>query len=41
MVLVGLDGKILFNGHPAEKRLWEALQGISPDIKRPPVNEDH
>ncbi len=41
MVLVGLDGKILFNGHPAEKRLWEALQGISAGIKRPPTAEDH
>jgi hypothetical protein len=41
MVLVGLDGKVLFNGHPAEKRLWEKLQAISPTIKRPPVDSGH
>ena len=41
MVLIGLDGKVLFNGHPAENRLWEQLQSISPTIKRPPVDGGH
>jgi len=41
MVLVGLDGKILFNGHPAEKRLWEELRSISPKIKRPKSDDGH
>ncbi|MFC7339494.1 thioredoxin-like domain-containing protein [Haloferula chungangensis] len=41
MVLIGLDGKVLFNGHPAEKRLWEALGGIAPGITRPPVDDGH
>ena len=41
MVLVGLDGKILFNGHPAEKRLWDKLQTLSPEIKRPPADSGH
>lgn len=41
MTLVGLDGKVLFNGHPAEKRLWEKLQTISPGIKRPKSDDGH
>ena len=41
MVLVGLDGKVIFNGHPAENLLWEKLQSVSPTINRPPVEGGH
>ncbi|WP_193213334.1 TlpA family protein disulfide reductase [Luteolibacter marinus] len=35
MVLVSPDGKVMFNGHPSEDRLWEALSGMAPGVKRP------
>lgn len=35
MALVSPDGRVLFNGHPAEDRLWEELARIAPGIKRP------
>ncbi|MGB6223108.1 hypothetical protein [Haloferula sp.] len=41
MVLVGLDGKVIFNGHPAENRLWQSLEGISPEIERPALDSGH
>ena len=41
MVLVGLDGRILFNGHPAEHLLWERLQSVSPEVRRPATGEEH
>ena len=40
MVLVSTDGRVLFNGHPSEDRLWEALIKLAPEIKRPPVNAE-
>lgn len=40
MVLVATDGSILFNGHPSEDRLWDELQKLAPDIKRPALKED-
>jgi hypothetical protein len=40
MVLVSSEGRVLFNGHPSEDRLWEALTKLAPDIKRPPVKEE-
>ena len=32
VVLVSHEGKILFNGDPADHRLWEILTGINPEI---------
>jgi hypothetical protein len=35
MVLVGPDGKVLYNGHPQDPGLWTALQKLDPAIKAP------
>jgi thiol-disulfide isomerase/thioredoxin len=35
MILIGPDGKVLFNGHPQDPGLWSALQKIDPEIKAP------
>ncbi|MCX6855368.1 MAG: TlpA disulfide reductase family protein [Verrucomicrobia bacterium] len=35
MVLVGPDGRVLFNGHPQDPALWTALQKLDPEIKAP------
>ncbi len=40
MVLVSPEGRVIFNGHPSEDHLWEALAGIAPAIKRPAVAEE-
>lgn len=40
MVLVSPEGRVLFNGHPSEDRLWEALIKLAPEIKRPPVKAE-
>jgi hypothetical protein len=40
MVLVSPEGRVIFNGHPSEDRLWEALAAMAPDIKRPAVSEE-
>lgn len=40
MVLVSPEGRVLFNGHPAEDRLWETLSGLAPGIVRPPRAEE-
>jgi hypothetical protein len=37
MVLVSPEGSILFNGHPSEDELWDALSKLAPEVKRPPV----
>jgi thioredoxin-related protein len=34
-ILVSNEGKILFNGDPADDGLWDALKKIDPKIKRP------
>jgi hypothetical protein len=34
-VLVSNEGRILFNGHPADDGLWDALKKIDPQIIRP------
>lgn len=34
-VLVSNEGRVLFNGHPADPLLWEALVKIDPSITRP------
>ena len=40
MVLVATDGRILFNGHPADDGLWQALRKINPAIHRPALAGD-
>jgi thiol-disulfide isomerase/thioredoxin len=35
MILIGPDGKVLYNGHPQDPALWSALQKIDPEIKSP------
>lgn len=35
MILVGPDGKVLYNGHPQDPGLWTALQKIDAAIKPP------
>jgi hypothetical protein len=39
MALVSPEGKVLFNGHPSEDALWEALSKLVPDVKRPVLEE--
>jgi hypothetical protein len=38
MVIVSPEGKILFNGHPADNAFWIALEKLSPKFKRPNSN---
>ncbi len=38
VVLVSNKGKILFNGDPANRRLWEILTAINPEITAPTIN---
>lgn len=33
MILVNPEGKVLFNGHPEDPSLWEALAAVNPEIK--------
>jgi hypothetical protein len=42
MVLVSADGRVLFNGHPAEPGLWEQIRSLAPSFERPglPDQED-
>ncbi len=40
MVLISPDGRVLFNGHPSEDRLWEALSRVAPDIARPSLDTE-
>ncbi|WP_170266997.1 peroxiredoxin family protein [Brevifollis gellanilyticus] len=35
MILIGPDGKVLYNGHPQDPGLWSALKKIDPEIKEP------
>ena len=35
MALVSPEGRVLFNGHPSEDPLWEALSKLAPEVKRP------
>jgi hypothetical protein len=39
MALVSKEGKVLFNGHPSEDALWEALSKLAPEAKRPALEE--
>lgn len=37
-VLLSPEGKVLFNGHPEDPALWEALKKIDPTIEPPAAN---
>jgi peroxiredoxin len=37
-VLIHKDGRVLFNGHPAEEGLWNQLKQAVPTIERPAVD---
>ena len=39
MVLISSDGKILFNGEPADDEFWHALKKIDENIERPDAEE--
>ncbi|MEN8775147.1 MAG: hypothetical protein ABF382_16500 [Akkermansiaceae bacterium] len=38
VILVSREGKILFNGDPADGRLWKELTGIDPEITPPTID---
>ena len=38
VVLVSNKGEILFNGDPANRRLWEIMTAINPEITEPTIN---
>ena len=38
VVLVSNKGEILFNGDPADRRLWELLTAINPEISEPTID---
>ena len=40
MILVTTEGRVLFNGHPADDELWKALAEINPTIHRPDLAPD-
>ena len=40
MVLLSTEGRVLFNGHPSEERLWQELAKLAPDIARPPLRKE-
>lgn len=40
MILIGTDGRVLFNGTPDDARLWKSLAEISPAIHRPASSAD-
>lgn len=37
LVLAAPDGRVLFNGHPADEECWKALQQVAPELERPPL----
>lgn len=39
LVLVATDGRVLFNGHPAEDECWNALRRVAPALARPAREE--
>ncbi len=39
VVVVSAEGRVLYNGHPAEENFWKALQSLAPGIERPEMRE--
>jgi hypothetical protein len=40
MVIISTEGKVLFNGEPADEKFWETLHGIDARIDRPSSRDD-
>jgi len=40
MVIIGADGRVIYNGSPDDDELWSALQKVAPGFKRPAVPAD-
>ena len=40
MVLLDRNGKVLFNGHPSEPKLWAEMKKVVPAIARPALAPD-
>lgn len=40
VVLIDANGKVLYNGHPANEEFWNLLEKINPEIKRPEMREE-
>jgi hypothetical protein len=38
LVLLATDGRVLFNGHPADDACWQALRAVAPELKRPALD---
>jgi len=39
VILLSADGRVLYNGHPAEENFWKALETLAPEIERPEMRE--
>jgi hypothetical protein len=39
MVLLDTEGRVLFNGHPADESFWNSLLRVDPSIKRPSLED--
>ena len=39
MVLLDPDGRVLFNGHPADEEFWKSVTSIAPDATRPAAGQ--
>lgn len=35
MAIISTEGKVLFNGHPSDKKFWQTIQKIAPEFNRP------
>lgn len=40
MIIISTEGKVLFNGEPADEKFWETLHGIDARIDRPSSRDD-
>jgi thiol-disulfide isomerase/thioredoxin len=40
MIIISTEGKVLFNGEPADEKFWETLHGIDARIVRPSSRDD-
>ncbi|MBG7608928.1 MAG: hypothetical protein IZT59_13005 [Verrucomicrobia bacterium] len=40
VVLLTAEGRVLYNGHPAEENFWKALETLEPRIMRPEMREE-
>ena len=40
MVLLDPDGRVLFNGHPADAEFWKNVTSIAPGVARPATHQD-